>query len=118
MDKCSRSGIVLYTDISVNNKLDIDKYRFSIILGNILDNAFNAALKNSREDERYIKVKISTEEYMLIIIVENIYEGMPNQIKKGYGIENTSNAVDELLGIYQTEIDEKKYKVVIMLPLN
>lgn len=118
-EKCETEGIKLNIDISVDcEKLKIDDYQFSIIVGNILDNAYNAAKKCGDIDKRYISLKTEMSDYKILLIVENGYDKADFNDTTGIGMENIKNAVHTLQGIYEKKIDKNSYKVRIMLPIN
>lgn len=118
-----RCGIELTTNIKVNcSKIPIDDYHLTIILGNLLDNAFNAC---SNMTLGKINVSIQTVEDTFTIHITNTY--IPSSEKKiknieeldfihGYGLENVKNSVQVCGGIILINYENSLYCVTVIFP--
>lgn len=118
-----RCGIELSTNLKINsNKIPIDDYHLTIILGNLLDNAFNAC---SNIHLGKIHVTIQTIEDTFTIYITNTY--IPDNDKKqknieeidfihGYGLQNVKNTVSKCGGIILINYENSIYSVTVIFP--
>lgn len=115
--KCVNKKILCNIDIAINNNdICIEAPDFSIVLGNLLDNAYNAVVVLSEEDDKKIDVKIFTQEEKIVIKVNNTCENA--DMTKGYGIQNIETVVDKYGGIYYAEQADKSYFANVFIPIN
>lgn len=70
MSLAKKYGIVFTTNIAIGDTIKISDVDLSVILGNLLDNAFEAV---QNEDEKNIYLKISATDELLKIKVTNTY---------------------------------------------
>ena len=115
------------TKISIPEKLNLHSFDLNVVLGNLLDNAIEAALKavNKR-----ISVDIYSDEQAMVIKIsntteENVLKNNPemNTTKKdnsyhGYGIKNVSELVKKNNGTIeyiQLGVDIGQCRVLLML---
>lgn len=97
-----------------------------IIIGNLLDNAVEAASK-CKENRRYINLKLHNLNDMLLLGIENSSSEMP-ELKKdtfvsskkdkgmhGWGIESVKRIVENYNGEIQFQYTEKIFQVKILL---
>lgn len=116
LNKCDKTNVVVKTDITLGNQFEVNNYELTIILGNLLDNAYTAVTNNSIID-KFISISIFCEDVKCVIIVANsIDDQQIEQIHTGYGIQNIMDTVDNVGGIYHREVIDKIYKVEIILP--
>ena len=102
-----------------NSKLPLSDYDICIILGNLLENAYNACCQMDKKDDTYIKLNISFANSMLVIQVVNSCCKPANPqntdcLNHGYGLENIKSIVEKWNGqfthryksenIYQAEV--------------
>ncbi len=116
--KANNKKIDIELDINNdNNKGTINNYHLTIILGNLLDNAYNAALKCN--DNAFIRVMILADIDKFVITIDNscIIKDT-NEVAESYGIENIRQAVKEEGGFYTTKIEENVYSAHIILPFS
>ena len=98
-----------YVDVKVNipENMKADYYKLNIILGNLMENAIEAAMMS---DQKQLKFVMTAERGMLFISVENSYEGTieirdgriesskRDGRKHGLGIGNVQRIVEEQNG--------------------
>lgn len=106
--------------------IPIEEYALFTILGNLLDNAFEAAEK-CREEKGYVKLKIHTVNCMMILSLENSYQEEPQRRKgkfisakhgegeHGWGIENVKEIVEKNDGMMKVEYSDHVFNVWLML---
>ena len=118
---------------NINFMLDIELHHIAIpeedlmiIIGNLLDNAVEAAGK-CEELRRYIKLKIHNLNEMLLLCIENSNNEMPKlkndmfvSSKKekgthGWGIESVKRLVENNNGEIHFQYTEKYFQVQIMI---
>jgi sensor histidine kinase YesM len=120
-----KNKIGFTTDLSVNPSLiPVKDYDLSIILGNLLDNAINACLKQTDTDNRKIDVYIFTDEkagQMIIHItnttIKNVTPEPINGLIHGYGLANVEECVKKHFGILHTTENDENYEASAIIPL-
>lgn len=97
------------------------------ILGNLLDNALEAAGQIPEKKKRFINLTIRRINQMLIIKVENSFTAPPvitgNEIKTskkenglhGWGLKSARTAAEKYDGVVQTSYDENVFRAVVTL---
>ncbi|MCR5396074.1 MAG: ATP-binding protein [Lachnospiraceae bacterium] len=98
------------------------------IFGNAIDNAIEATAKVEDEENRLISLKVFERREMLIIELENTYNGeieMENGVPKtnkkdqigfhGYGLKSIQLAVNQYRGEVQIYVKER-FRLIIMIP--
>lgn len=111
---------------SIPNSININYFDVGIVLGNMLDNAFEA-LDNIPEIERKLNIDISNDKGILKIVVENTYNGnvkfnknqiitiKEDKLHHGQGLK-IINSIAEKYGNYiDIEHGEKWFKISILL---
>ena len=106
--------------------INIPEEELAIIIGNLLDNAIEAAEK-CKESERFIHLKIQNVNHMLLLSVENSCVEQP-KIKKGmfistktdhgihgWGLKSVKQIVETYNGEMDFEYDEKHFQVEILI---
>lgn len=102
-----REGVTVETDIHVPSELKLSFEQAVIIVGNLMDNAWEACRK-LRDGERWVRLRLSYINHTLFIRIENSAtpiqmwnNGLPVSTKNeprfhGLGLKNVKKAVDEL----------------------
>lgn len=125
MSIAQQENIEFRTDIqSVSNNLPIIDYDFSIVLGNLLDNALNACRKIEVPAPRQILVVLFTTDLEFVIHISNtINHGETANPSKnseslyhGYGTKNIANIVEKYCGVYTNYIEDGWYHAIISIP--
>ena len=116
------------TDLKILNELiPISNHDLCIILGNLLDNSFNAAekwyKKNQSYEGFYVDCKLKTQEKFFIIYISNpsvssISSKEKDHLNHGYGLKNVEDAVKHYDGFYHKEDNEILYSTTISIPIN
>lgn len=119
--------------IAIPEKLKMNSIDLSIILGNILDNAIEGCLRDSRSDnDKIIKFNMYYKKESLLIDVENtvdektikksgnklISSKISKHNKSGYGIANVKQVLDHYGGNMITQILDDRFKCTILIPLD
>lgn len=118
--------------IPIKHKIAVDithikpnDYDLSIILGNLLDNAFNAvqSIDNNVDNMGIIDISIFTNDTSLVIHIENTIitsqesTHIIDSINHGFGIENVSKIVNKYDGNYTYGIEnDSKYTATVIIP--
>ncbi|QSF44188.1 sensor histidine kinase [Paenibacillus tianjinensis] len=109
--------------ISIENLDMIDPFDLCIVIGNILDNAVEAAQLLPTPAERFIFIRIFTQYQMLTIYSENSYTPCnKRRIKKnnelhGVGLLNIRQ-ITERYGGHLTVTASETFKTIVVLPIN
>lgn len=115
-DKCVARSIICDIDVSINNNdINIEAPDFSVVLGNLLDNAYNAVEIMDEKQERKIEVKIFKQEGKIIIKINNTY--IKKDMTKSYGIQNIETVVEKYNGIYYVEQSESIYCASVFISI-
>lgn len=111
--------------VQIPEDLNLDAFDTTIILGNILDNAIDAASKVT--ENKKIKFFLSYDRGRLIIDVKNTYTGeiltkkdgllttKKEELFHGIGIENVKRTVEKYNGILEYSYDEEWFKMFILI---
>ncbi len=106
----------------------IKSYQIYSMMGNLLDNAIEAAKEMPNEEERIIKVEISKIRDNSLISVTNhmmkapeMKNSMPLTTKKdkenhGYGLKSIKSVVDQYRGIMNIKTANNVFEVKILFP--
>jgi len=94
-------------------------YELVEVMGNLLDNAFEAILNSEETDDRQVILTIGTEEGKKVLQVENTGEkilskDLDNIFNKGFSTKGDNRGY----GLYNVKKIVNKYDGKILLPLN
>ena len=121
-DKCIETDI----NVVVPENMGISAMDINIIMGNLLDNAYENAIKVK---DSYIKVNVKYNGNMLYIYVSNTFDGKVEEEngnivslkgkEHGYGLENINRIAEKYGGNIKIEHSDKRFVVsVIMYIIN
>lgn len=130
----SKLSLIATKDISVNaratvpSKLQISEIDLCVIIGNLLDNAMEACLKQPIPSERYIRVYIGVLKEQLYISVSNSVSGevikngkafisTKNSATHGFGLMRIDWIADKYNGYVNRQHEEGVFATEVMLPL-
>ncbi len=112
-------------------KLDFMKVEdIYAIFGNALDNAVNAVMKLKEEEKRVISVKILEQNQLLMIQVQNYFEGdlkfhegLPlttsrNTYDHGFGMKSIRHTAEKYNGIITVQAKEPMFMLQILIPVS
>ena len=121
------NNIKFKSDINIEKeRINIERYDFCVALGNLLDNAVEAARNVVNPDDRYISVSIITADNSLIINIENSSERISNPDLKtdkknvllhGYGISNVKAISEKYGGVFTIERRESSCEATLIFPI-
>ena len=106
-------------------------YDMCIVLGNLLDNAFNEIQQHTDSDDYtarnippYVSLKLVTKQHFFILQIENTIKKKNHLLTKnssdlihGYGLINVKEIVSKYNGIYYQETANEKYSTTISIPI-
>lgn len=119
--------------IAIPENLKMNSIDLSIILGNVLDNAIEGCLRDSRQcQDKIIKFNMYYKRESLLIDIENtidvktIQKSGNNMIsskridedQSGYGISNVKQVLKNYEGNMVTQILDDRFKCTILIPLD
>lgn len=118
-----KHGILFVVHAKIKDGLHISDIDIATILGNLLDNAIEASLK---EENPYIEIELKTEKKLLVLNIRNKCSKMMNlELGKtnkedsqfhGIGLKSVSRVVKKYDGEMNLEQKNQEYKVTIMIP--
>ena len=122
-DKAEQLGVKMDCKVSISEELSIPMYDSSILLGDLLSNAIEAATKTEEGD---VSLRLLVEKNMLALQVKNSYDGvlkrkgdefLSTKKEKGHGIglRNVRELVERRQGSFQVDYDEKEFRVEVMI---
>lgn len=113
--------------VSIPEKAEIHNFSLNVILGNLLENAIEAAEKSA---EKYLRLDISVKQGIFYIKIQNSYDGEINlennkfitgkadKSRHGIGVESVRRIVEESGGIMKIDWQDKLFSVDIFLHLS
>ncbi|HIW32479.1 MAG TPA: GHKL domain-containing protein [Candidatus Paenibacillus intestinavium] len=119
------NGIKINTKISLySHELNIDRYDLCVALGNMLDNAVEASKKVKIAEDRYILIKIHSNESALFIHILNhmenevvhLHSQKVNPEFHGIGLTNISRICDKYGGNMTIETQHKVFNNMVLIP--
>lgn len=115
--------IAFSEDISiVPDKVPLTDYDLCVVIGNLLDNAYNA-VSQLTDKEKTVNIHISVNDSdSFVIFIKNTYDGNSHDSHKaddfehGYGLSNIEKIVDTYHGVMQYKTDDF-FAVTIVIPV-
>lgn len=125
LEKAEKAGLTVDLKLKVPGRIGMEAYEMNIILGNLLENAIDAA-KNS--SEKSLSLHIIVQKGVFVARVRNSYSGKIIKVKEhfistkqgaehGMGLGNVRNIVEAHQGLLQIDYDEKEFQVKAMVYL-
>lgn len=122
-DKAEQLGVRMDCKVNITKELSIPMYDSSVLLGNLLENAIEAAAKTKNA---YISFRLLEEKDMLALEVKNSYNGTISKKGKqffstkrekdhGIGLYNVRNLVEQRQGSFHVNYDEKEFRVEVVI---
>lgn len=122
-EQAEKDNLKFCFDIDVTS-LPIEEYDLFVILGNLLDNAFEAS-RQCEAGTGYVNIKMKSAGDMLFIYLENNYFCEPRKLKNrlistkgkeghGYGLENVKEIVKKYEGTFNLDFGNGVFVVEIM----
>lgn len=113
-------GITLNVTSFLPEKVNLDHDILAVVLGNLIDNSLNAALRLSNSQEKEILLLIKQFDNNLLIEISNVFDPAELKTRKnrqleGIGTKNVKRIVEENGGIYNQWIEDNRYIVSILL---
>ena len=130
----SKLSLIKSKNIAVNAKatvpsdLQISEIDLCAIIGNLLDNAMEACLRQDRKEERFIRVYIGVLKKQLYICVTNSVGGEVKKVGKtyistknsdahGFGLLRIDRLAEKYDGYVNRQNEEGAFATEVMLPL-
>lgn len=122
---CRCGGITLISDIRYDEDALTDKTRLGLILGNALQNAYEAALDAPERGLRQVRIEGRTVQNTLLLVVENSYDGHLNPdyhttksgALHGYGLPSIRKAAESAGGYVDIEHTQEKFRLTVALTI-
>lgn len=119
---CKKSNILFKSDIGFDEGKLPDKTHLGVILGNALQNAYEAVIKDD-DKNRYISIAGRQVKSTIVIVVKNSINGeLPNGYKTtktgelhGYGLKSIQTLVEKNSGYVGIEHTDKEFVITIGL---
>jgi sensor histidine kinase regulating citrate/malate metabolism len=130
----SKLSLIMSKNIAVNAKavvpakLKISEIDLCVIIGNLLDNAMEACLKQTEDTNRFVRVFIGVLKAQLYISVSNsavgeiiksgkTYVSTKNSEMHGFGLMRVDRIVDKYDGYVNRQNEDGVFATEVMLPL-
>lgn len=120
-NSAEHKGINFYANGNIPDKCVIDDIDFTNIIGNLLDNAIEAAEKVENGN---VSIVIKPQKKFIIIKVKNSYDGNKNNELKttkkdkeyhGIGLKSIKRIVEKYQGEFELEFKEKEVETTALL---
>ena len=123
MDLAEKYNIKSRIDLLIPDKLNINSFDLSIIIGNLLDNAIEAA---SAAEDKFIDISLELDRNVLYINISNSYDGnlkfaggklasKKNNKNHGLGLSSVEKSVDKYKGAVNIHHDNSVFYVDILM---
>lgn len=130
----SKISIAVSKQINVNvkayvpNTVSISEIDLCIIIGNLLDNASEACVKQTKESDRFIRIYIDVLKEQFYIYVSNSFEGSLKKNGKlyqstkdnenhGFGLMRIDKIIEKYDGFINRQYEEGVFVTEILIPL-
>lgn len=121
-------GIIVNAKAIVPSNLKISEIDLCTIIGNLMDNALEACLRQTEEETRFIRVFIGILKEQLYLSVYNSYSSEVRKIKNtylstkgtenhGFGLMRVDRIVKKYEGFINRKNEEGVFATEVMLPL-
>ena len=124
--QAQKLGITCSVDARIPRGLQLNEFDLAGILGNLLDNALEAAQGCT---DAWIRLSLSYDKQVLNLLLSNSYQGKLkirngrllthkwDTSKHGYGMESMKRSVEKLQGQFMVEHTTDQFTVHVMLPI-
>ena len=123
MDLAEKHDIKSRVDLLIPDKLNINSFDLNIIIGNLLDNAIEAA---SAAEDKFIDVSVELDRNVLYINISNSYDGnlkftggklasIKNNENHGLGLSSVERSVEKYKGTMNIHHDNRVFYVDILM---
>ena len=125
--RAKKSGIQYQAQVEFPRHTNLRSADVCAVLGNLLDNALEAAQQVPEKEKRFVRLTIRRINQMLIIKVENSFDNSPvsrngvlttSKVKNGlhgWGLKSAQTAAEKYDGTVQTAYADKVFKAVVTL---
>ena len=123
MDLAEKHNINTKIELAIPDKLNINSFDLSIIIGNLLDNAIEATLI---AEEKFINISIELDRNVLYISISNSYDGnlkftgsklasTKAHENRGLGLNSVLKSVEKHMGTMNIHHDKRMFYVDILM---
>jgi sensor histidine kinase regulating citrate/malate metabolism len=125
LQEAINNNVKVTLDLSIPDKLDYSSYDLVVLLGNLIDNAVQAAI--GVKDQGFIDVKIKYDKSRLIIKIKNSFNGIicregeklvstkADKANRGFGLKNVKTIIDKYHGVIDIVNDNSTFSVTAIL---
>lgn len=127
-EKCSRENIKFTCEFSLPKDTGINPLHMCIILGNVLQNAFDATLYLNNPDDREIDLVCFMAESKIVLSCENTFDGVLIRDEKGnlitrkmdgemhsIGLSSIQRTAEKYHGNSTWEVKDNRFKIIVLL---
>ncbi|MGG1617871.1 sensor histidine kinase [Paenibacillus sp. NRS-1781] len=109
----------------LDKNLKIERYDLCVLLGNILDNAVEAAILSGQTDDKYVEINIFSNEYTLFMNVINTMKDFTCSFRTkkqepdfhGNGLANIRRVTEKYDGNIRIEAMNHRFNIMVSLQL-
>lgn len=122
---CEKYNIDININVSFPRSIPVNDTDISIIAGNLIENAFEAASKTSSAGTRYINIYGKGEDSQFVFKIENSFEGSVSKKGNRYfsskrndygiGIDSVTSVVEKYKGIIEISHNDNIFTVSLIL---
>lgn len=125
--RAKENGVQYQAQVEFPRHTNLRSADLCAVLGNLLDNALEAARQVPEKENRFVRLTIRRINQMLIIKVENSFSNSPvskdgvlttSKVKNGlhgWGLKSAQTAAEKYDGTVQTSYEDKVFKAVVTL---
>ncbi len=128
-ERCLRHGIAFHHRLELPDGLSINNYELCMLIGNLLENAFEACLKlpqTQKKKVRQITFEVSIKNNQLLMQVKNSFDGIVTEVAGnlqstkmdgGLGIKSICAVAEKHHGEMLTDWDDTEFCSYVVLQL-
>ena len=131
-ERCKQANIEFNAECSIPDHLSLSDLSLSRIFGNLVNNAYEACIRQDEQEMRKIIFKSYIKDDFFILYTQNSFNGeiiieqnkirttKRNKKQHGVGIESIKNIVESANGIALFDVNEEKnmFRFYIKIPLS
>lgn len=115
--QAEQRGIEWECDMSVFSQVKIRDFDLCVLLGNLLDNALEAAAVMPKESMPFVQIQAQKVKKYYILVVRNSTERESIfDLEEGIGLSNVRTVVDLYGGVIHRQLEASVFVVSVLLP--
>jgi len=111
------NNIDFHVELNIPEEMDFLNSDLCILLGNVLDNALEAVIRDHNKDSPYIKINMVFEKGVLVITAVNSFDGILKRNRKGDLISVKEDNENHGIGLNSIQKVVNKYQGSLLIKI-